>query len=77
MVVNSWHLALLVISNVCGGMRSIYMKSWNSTRNNSGFSVITTRSLARDLRNIADLSSWDGTLTTYMYAYLRLTAIYM
>ena len=57
MVINFWCLALLIISNVCGGMHSIYVNSRNSTRNNSGFSIVTTRSLAQDLRYIADLSS--------------------
>ena len=55
MVVNFWRLALLIISDVCSGMRSIHVNSWN----NSGFSVVTMCSLVRDLCNIADLSSRD------------------
>ena len=39
------------------GMRSILVNSQNSTWNNIGFSVVTTRSSARDPHNIADLSS--------------------
>ena len=39
-------------------MYSIYVNSRNSTWNNSGFSVVTTRNLARDPCNIADLFSW-------------------
>ena len=39
------------------GMSSIHVNSRNSTWNNSGFSVITMCSLARDPCNIADLSS--------------------
>ena len=46
-----------MVVNFCGGMRSIYVNSRNSTRNNTRFSVVTTSSLARDPRNIADLSS--------------------
>ena len=40
-------------------MHSIYVNSLNSTRNNSGFSIITMCSLAQDQCNIVDLSSWD------------------
>ena len=53
MVVNFWRLALLIISNVCSGL----CNSWNSMQNNSRFVVVTMRSLARDPRNIEDLSS--------------------
>ena len=53
MVVNFQRLALLIISDVCDGVRSICL----NLRNNSGFSIVTTCSLARDPRNVADLSS--------------------
>ena len=44
---NFWCLAMLIIiSDVCGVMCSIYVNSQNSLQNNSGFSVVTTCSLA-------------------------------